>query len=110
MFLKLFDFPSSAPVSPVTLTVDSVSTSSVSCNLTVSCRAQDAHINTTFTCVDQTCSQEGGERSEVTTSGSVLKVYLGLNDSIICNHSNQVSWKKGMIKIQDVCLQQPSKY
>ncbi|KAG8013828.1 hypothetical protein GBF38_016017, partial [Nibea albiflora] len=102
-----------APVSPVGLTVDSVSRSSDSCNLTVTCRTQDSHISSTFTCHTQTCSQEGGERSAVTTSGASLHVYL-VNDSITCNHSNQVSRTKHMTNIQDFCLQlagsEPSPY
>ncbi|XP_027147405.1 uncharacterized protein LOC109140109 [Larimichthys crocea] len=102
-----------APVSPVGLTVDSVSNSSDSCNLTVTCSTQDSHISSTLRCDTQTCSQEGGERSEVTTSGASLHVYLE-TDSIICNHSNQVSWTKNMTDIQDFCPQhagsQPSLY
>ncbi|XP_027128254.1 uncharacterized protein LOC109140113 isoform X3 [Larimichthys crocea] len=93
-----------APVSPVGLTVDSVSSSSDSCNLTVTCSTQDSHISSTLRCDTQTCSQEGGERSEVTTSGASLHVYL-VKDSIICNHSNQVSWTKNMRNIQDFCPQ-----
>uniref|UniRef100_A0A671VF66 Immunoglobulin V-set domain-containing protein n=1 Tax=Sparus aurata TaxID=8175 RepID=A0A671VF66_SPAAU len=89
-------------VSPVKLTVDSVSSSSDSCNLTVTCSTQDSHINSTFTCDNKTCSQEGGERSEVTTSAASLRVYL-VNDSITCNHSNQVSWTKDVTKIQGFC-------
>ncbi|XP_038573330.1 uncharacterized protein LOC119901751 isoform X2 [Micropterus salmoides] len=96
------------PVSPVELSVDSVSSSSDSCNLTVTCRTQDSHISSTFTCDTQTCSQEGGERSEVTTSGASLHVYL-LNDSIICNHSNQVSWTKDIKKAEHFCLQHAEK-
>ncbi|XP_073347747.1 uncharacterized protein [Pagrus major] len=92
------------PVSPVKLTVDSVSNSSDSCNLTVTCSTQDSHISSTFTCDNKTCSQEEGERSEVTTSGASLRVYL-VNDSITCNHSNQVSWTKDVTKIQDFCSQ-----
>ncbi|TKS79470.1 SLAM family member 9 [Collichthys lucidus] len=99
-----YDVTVQAPVSPVGLTVDSVSSSSDSCNLTVTCSTQDSHISSTLTCDTQTCSQEGGERSEVTTSGASLRVYLE-TDSIICNHSNQVSWTKNMTNIQDVCPQ-----
>ncbi|XP_032363789.1 uncharacterized protein LOC116677344 [Etheostoma spectabile] len=90
------------PVSPVILSVDSVSSSSVWCNLTVSCRAQDSHINSTFRCDTHTCSQEGGERQQVTPSASALHVYLS-NGSIICNHSNQVSWTKDMKTIKTLC-------
>uniref|UniRef100_A0A8C9ZWC2 Immunoglobulin subtype domain-containing protein n=1 Tax=Sander lucioperca TaxID=283035 RepID=A0A8C9ZWC2_SANLU len=90
------------PVSPVKLSVDSVSSSSDWCNLTVSCRAQDSHINSTFRCLNHTCSQEGGERPQVTPSAADLHVYLATG-SIICNHSNQVSWKKDMKTITNVC-------
>ncbi|XP_055359892.1 uncharacterized protein LOC114844759 [Betta splendens] len=96
-----------APVSPVNLTVGLLSNSSDSCNLTVTCRTQDSHISTTFTCLDQTCSEDG-DRSKATTSGAVLHVYLE-NDSIKCNHSNQVSRTTSQeARIQDFCHQQPS--
>ncbi|XP_078143575.1 uncharacterized protein LOC139928909 [Centroberyx gerrardi] len=89
-------------VSPAVLTVGSVPSSSDSCNLTVTCSAQDSSISSTVTCDNQTCSQEGGERSEVTTSAASLYVYLS-NASIICNHSNQVSWSEDMKKIKPLC-------
>ncbi|KAM6920085.1 uncharacterized protein PEZ65_012459 [Lycodopsis pacificus] len=96
------------PVSPVELTVDSVdsvdSRSSDSCNLTVTCSTQHSHISSTFRCVSRTCSQEGGERPELTTSGASLHVYL-LNSSIICNHSNQVNWNKDFKRIEHFCPQ-----
>ncbi|KAK9538500.1 hypothetical protein VZT92_003664 [Zoarces viviparus] len=96
------------PVSPVELTVDSVdsvfSRGSDSCNLTVTCSTQHSHISSTFRCVNRTCSQEGGERSELTTSGASLHVYL-LNSSIICNHSNQVSWTKDFNMTEHFCPQ-----
>ncbi|XP_028988862.1 CD48 antigen-like [Betta splendens] len=92
------------PVSPVSLTVDSVSNSSDSCNVTVTCRTQDSHISTTFTCVKQICSEDG-DRAKATTSGAVLHVYLD-DDSIKCNHSNQVSWTTNQgAKIQEFCHQ-----
>uniref|UniRef100_A0A8D0A578 Immunoglobulin domain-containing protein n=1 Tax=Sander lucioperca TaxID=283035 RepID=A0A8D0A578_SANLU len=90
------------PVSPVNLSVDSVSSSSDWCNLTVSCRAQDSHINSTFRCLNHTCSQEGGERPQVTPSDVDLHVYLSTG-SIICNHSNQVSWTKDIKIIKHFC-------
>ncbi|XP_031154010.1 uncharacterized protein LOC116048866 isoform X2 [Sander lucioperca] len=90
------------PVSPVKLSVDSVSSSSDWCNLTVSCRAQDSHINSTFRCLNHTCSQEGGERSQGTPSAVDLHVYLSTG-SIICNHSNQVSWTKDIEIIKHFC-------
>ncbi|XP_070830110.1 natural killer cell receptor 2B4-like [Chaetodon trifascialis] len=92
------------PVSPVDLTVDSVSKSSDSCNLTVACRTLDSDsvISSTFRCDTKSCSEEGGERSEVMTSGASLHVYL-VNDSIICNHRNQVSWTEDIEMIEHYC-------
>ncbi|XP_074508210.1 uncharacterized protein LOC141777650 isoform X2 [Sebastes fasciatus] len=92
------------PVSPVNLTVISVDSRSSECDLTVTCRTQDSHINSTLRCDNQTCSQEGGEQSEVTTSGASLHVYLS-NGSIICNHSNQVSRAEDIKIIGHLCLQ-----
>ncbi|XP_071372028.1 SLAM family member 9-like isoform X1 [Centroberyx affinis] len=94
-------------VSPVNLTVGSVSSSSDSCNLTVTCSAQDSSINSTVTCDTQTCSQEGGERSEVTSSDASLYVYLS-SGSIICNRSNQVSRSEDMKKIEHFCPRVPA--
>ncbi|XP_062285705.1 CD48 antigen-like [Scomber scombrus] len=90
------------PVSPVQLSVNSVSNSTESCNLTVTCSTEDSLISSTFRCDNQTCNQEGGEQSEVITSGSSLHVYL-FNYFIICNHSNQVSWTRDMKEIRPLC-------
>ncbi|XP_053186757.1 uncharacterized protein LOC128369703 [Scomber japonicus] len=90
------------PVSPVNLSVNSVSNSRESCNLTVTCSTEDSLINSTCDVTNKTCNQEGGEQSNNTTSGSSLRVYL-LNDSIICNHSNQVSWTRDMKEIRSLC-------
>ncbi|XP_036939477.1 uncharacterized protein LOC119010946 [Acanthopagrus latus] len=88
------------PVSPVKLTVDSVSSSS-DCNLTVTCSTLDSHISSTFTCDNKTCSQEGGERSD-----SSINVYQK-QGFIICNHSNLVSFKQDELEIKDHCEQHP---
>ncbi|XP_062284236.1 CD48 antigen-like [Scomber scombrus] len=90
------------PVSPVQLSVNSVSNSTESCNLTVTCSTEDSLISSTFRCDTQTCNQEGGEQSKVTTSGSSLHVYL-FNDFIICNHSNQISRTGDIKQIQPLC-------
>ncbi|XP_062413609.1 uncharacterized protein LOC134105113 [Pungitius pungitius] len=91
------------PVSPVELTVDRVdSRSSESCDLHVTCRTHNSHISSTFKCPKGVCSQEGGERSEVTTSGASLQVYL-LKSTIICNHSNQVNWTQDFNTTEHFC-------
>ncbi|KAI9544342.1 hypothetical protein NQZ68_001214 [Dissostichus eleginoides] len=89
--------------SPPLLTVSSVSDSCSSCSFTVTCSSQDSHINSTFTCDNQTCSQEGGERSEGIPD-TFLQVHQ-LSGSIICNHSNHVSWTNNTLIINDVCHQ-----
>ncbi|XP_034008992.1 uncharacterized protein LOC117500287 isoform X2 [Trematomus bernacchii] len=83
------------------LTVDSVSSNSSSCSFTVTCSSQDSHINSTFTCDNQTCRQEGGEQSEVIPD-TFLQVHQS-SGSIICNHSNHVSWTNDTKTINDVC-------
>ncbi|XP_041848077.1 uncharacterized protein LOC121644291 [Melanotaenia boesemani] len=89
------------PVSPVRLMVDSVSSRSDSCNLTVTCSAVDSDFSHIFRCDNKACYQEGGE---ITKSDTSFQVYPQ-DESIICNHSNHVSWTKHMIKIQDHCIQ-----
>uniref|UniRef100_A0AAQ4QVV5 Immunoglobulin subtype domain-containing protein n=1 Tax=Gasterosteus aculeatus aculeatus TaxID=481459 RepID=A0AAQ4QVV5_GASAC len=98
------------PVSPVELIVDRVdSSSSGSCDLHVTCRTHNAHISSTFRCVDRVCIQEGGERPEVTTSGASLQVYL-LNNVIICNHNNQVHWTHDFKTTEHLCPSNPAEH
>ncbi|KAM4557445.1 uncharacterized protein V3H82_017206 [Fundulus diaphanus] len=97
------DSPSSDPVSPVDLVVDSVSSASSSCNLTVTCITEDSNISSTFRCTAKTCHQEGGEKSKATKSGASLHVCLS-NLSIICNHSNRVSWSEKKTATDPLCL------
>ncbi|KAI4809713.1 hypothetical protein KUCAC02_018579 [Chaenocephalus aceratus] len=85
------------------LTVSSVSESSSSRSFTVTCSSQDSHINSTFSCDTGTCSQEGGERSEGIPDTFLLVQQS--RGSIICNHSNHVSWTSDTIIIKDFCHQ-----
>ncbi|MEQ2243715.1 hypothetical protein ILYODFUR_009656 [Ilyodon furcidens] len=96
------------PVYPVDLIIDSVSSTSSSCNLTLTCSTEDSNISSTFTCTGKTCHQEGGEKSKVTKSGSSLHVSLS-HLSIICNHSNQVSWLQKKTAADHRCLQYTGK-
>ncbi|XP_034063771.1 SLAM family member 9-like isoform X3 [Gymnodraco acuticeps] len=95
--------PSSDRASLPLLTVSSVSDNSSSCSFTVTCSSQDSHINSTFRCDNQTYSQEGGERSEGIPD-TFLQVHQS-SASIICNHSNHVSWTNNTKTIKDVCHQ-----
>uniref|UniRef100_A0A672JSB2 Immunoglobulin V-set domain-containing protein n=1 Tax=Salarias fasciatus TaxID=181472 RepID=A0A672JSB2_SALFA len=89
-------------VSPVQLEVNSVSSSSHSCNVTLTCSTADSHISSTFRCIDQKCDQDGGNQSEITNSSSTLQVYLW-DVTVICKHRNQVSSTEDRTDIQHVC-------
>uniref|UniRef100_A0A672JNZ8 Immunoglobulin V-set domain-containing protein n=1 Tax=Salarias fasciatus TaxID=181472 RepID=A0A672JNZ8_SALFA len=91
-------------VSPVQLELNSVSSSSHSCNVTLTCSTADSHISSTFRCIDQKCDQDGGNQSEITNSSSTLQVYLS-NVTVICKHRNQVSSTEDRTDIQHVCSQ-----
>uniref|UniRef100_A0A3B3E1T1 Immunoglobulin subtype domain-containing protein n=1 Tax=Oryzias melastigma TaxID=30732 RepID=A0A3B3E1T1_ORYME len=86
-------------VSPVLLNVDSVFNSSNFCNLTVTCRTDHSHISSSFTCGSESCKQDDGQQTNVTKQENLLQVYLS-DDSVICNHSNHVSWANSTEKIR----------
>ncbi|XP_023191781.1 uncharacterized protein LOC111608979 [Xiphophorus maculatus] len=92
------------PVSPVDLSF-TCSFSSSSYNLTATCRTDNVFISISLRCKNQTCNQEEAERRSVTKSGSSLHIYH-LQESIICNHSNQISKAECKEKIEDYCIQQ----
>uniref|UniRef100_A0A8C6PJ87 Immunoglobulin V-set domain-containing protein n=1 Tax=Nothobranchius furzeri TaxID=105023 RepID=A0A8C6PJ87_NOTFU len=71
------------------------------CNVTAACTTPESSISSSFRCDAKTCYQEGG-RSEVNTSGGSLRIYLSA-ESIICNHSNQVSWLKNETNLRSFC-------
>uniref|UniRef100_A0A3P8NNC5 Immunoglobulin subtype domain-containing protein n=1 Tax=Astatotilapia calliptera TaxID=8154 RepID=A0A3P8NNC5_ASTCA len=93
-FKSLHVCSSSDPVSPVHLTVDSVSGSSESCVLAVTCSTVDSSIHHSFRCDDKNCSQV---KEKPTNYSSSFIVYRH-QDFILCNHSNQVSWEYNKIK------------
>ncbi|XP_045062040.1 uncharacterized protein LOC123481585 [Coregonus clupeaformis] len=89
-------------VEPPVLTVDPVSTKSDPCNATVTCRGQNTSV--TSICNNSTCSQVGGEsRGAETSTVPLLSVYVA-GGSIICNHSNQVSWANDTKEIETICV------
>ncbi|XP_023998389.1 uncharacterized protein, partial [Salvelinus sp. IW2-2015] len=89
-------------VEPPVLTVDSNSNINANCNVTVTCRGQNTSV--TSSCNSSTCSQVGGEsRGAETSTVPLLSVYVA-GGSIICNHSNQVSWASDTKEIKIICL------
>nr|XP_046176880.1 SLAM family member 5-like [Oncorhynchus gorbuscha] len=94
-------------VEPPVLTVDSVSSINGTCNMTVACRGQN--ISVTSSCNSSTCSQVGGEsRGAETSTVPLLSVYVA-GGSIICNHSNQVSWANDTKEIKIICVSNSGK-
>uniref|UniRef100_A0A4W5R871 Immunoglobulin subtype domain-containing protein n=1 Tax=Hucho hucho TaxID=62062 RepID=A0A4W5R871_9TELE len=88
-------------VEPPVLTVNSNSTINDICNVTVTCRGQNTSV--TSSCNNRTCSQVGGEsRGAETSTVPLLSVYVA-GGSIICNHSNQVSWAINTKEIVELC-------
>ncbi|XP_064799921.1 SLAM family member 9-like [Oncorhynchus masou masou] len=88
-------------VEPPVLTVDSNSTINGNCNVTVACRSQNISVDSS--CNSSTCSQVGGEsRGAETSTVPLLSVYVA-GGSIICNHSNQVSWANDTKEIKTIC-------
>ncbi|KAJ3594863.1 hypothetical protein NHX12_004168, partial [Muraenolepis orangiensis] len=91
--------------SPVVLEA-SVSLSPESCNVSVICSSQAFSKNSTFTCTTQTCSEDGGDPTEVEVTDLSLHLYLSNGSMVICNHSNEVSWSKEMMDIKPLCSEE----
>ncbi|XP_077078441.1 CD48 antigen-like [Siphateles boraxobius] len=79
------------------LTVNSNS-SSDSCTVTFTCRAHDLMINSSYQ--NNSCFP-----GEVTSQINTLILHCS-EESIICNHSNPVSWKKDRINITKLCVKE----
>uniref|UniRef100_A0A674CSB0 Immunoglobulin V-set domain-containing protein n=1 Tax=Salmo trutta TaxID=8032 RepID=A0A674CSB0_SALTR len=87
-------------VEPPVLTVDSVSYINATCNVNVTCRGQNTSV--TSSCNSRICSHVGGEsRGAETSTVPLLSVYVA-GGSIICNHSNQVSWANDTKEIETI--------
>ncbi|CAI5640396.1 unnamed protein product [Oreochromis niloticus] len=90
------------PVTPAELTVDPVSNSSDSCNLTVTCSTVGLNISSSFRCDGKICSHAEEKDLKATKNFSSLKVYMQ-QDTIFCNHSNKVSWNQTMKVLKSYC-------
>nr|XP_023010799.2 uncharacterized protein LOC111501515 [Maylandia zebra] len=90
------------PVSRAELTVDHLSSSSDSCNLTVTCSTVEFNISSIFRCDAQNCLQVEEKSLNVSKYFYSLIVYLQ-QDTIFCNHSNKVSWKANKKVIKPYC-------
>ncbi|XP_048019734.1 CD48 antigen-like isoform X2 [Megalobrama amblycephala] len=77
------------------LTVNSNWSSSDSCTVNFTCRAHDLMINSSYQ--NNRCSPE-----EVTSHEIYTLILNCSEESIICNHSNPVSWKKESINITQI--------
>ncbi|KAK7944913.1 hypothetical protein WMY93_000641 [Mugilogobius chulae] len=93
-----------APVSAVSVSVSSVSNSSQSCNFTVICQTEELYnISSSFTCLNNNCKPRPQHSGHAPSGPSSLNVSLS-DRSILCNHSNHVSWKNDTENIPQVCF------
>ncbi|XP_076150345.1 CD48 antigen-like isoform X1 [Alosa pseudoharengus] len=83
----------SAPV----LTILSQTSSSDLCNVTLTCRVRNLSLN--ISCSNNICWPE-----EEASPDSTLTLFV-TDDTITCNHSNQVSWRNATRKIKTLCDQ-----
>ncbi|RXN16176.1 CD48 antigen-like protein [Labeo rohita] len=78
------------------LTVNSNWFSSDSCTVNFTCRAHELMINSSYQ--NNRCSKD-----EVTSHEINTLILDCSEESIICNHSNPVSWKEDRINILQLC-------
>ncbi|XP_076150348.1 CD48 antigen-like isoform X3 [Alosa pseudoharengus] len=83
----------SAPV----LTILSQTSSSDLCNVTLTCRVRNLSLN--ISCSNNICWPE-----EEASPDSTLTLFV-TDDTITCNHSNQVSWRNATRKIKTLCAE-----
>uniref|UniRef100_A0A3B4CRZ3 Immunoglobulin domain-containing protein n=1 Tax=Pygocentrus nattereri TaxID=42514 RepID=A0A3B4CRZ3_PYGNA len=65
------------------------------CNITLTCRRHDLSLNSS-------CEQETCEEKEVTFPGGVTLSLFVNGSTIICNHSNTVSWKTDVLEMREL--------
>ncbi|KAL6468209.1 hypothetical protein MHYP_G00238860 [Metynnis hypsauchen] len=65
------------------------------CNITLTCRGHDLSIHSS-------CSKETCEEKEVTSPGGVALSLSVSGSTIICNHSNPVSWKTDVLELKEL--------
>nr|XP_057937328.1 uncharacterized protein LOC131135466 isoform X2 [Doryrhamphus excisus] len=97
-----------AAVSPVKLVVASVSTSDDLCNITATCATDNGRVNSTFRCDRDNCSEVEMRHSGATTLDLYLQAFFP-NVSIVCNHSNKVSWTMDAKEVRDICVGESDK-
>ncbi|XP_065132892.1 CD48 antigen-like isoform X2 [Paramisgurnus dabryanus] len=78
------------------LTLISIWLNGNSCSVNFTCRAHDLKLNSTYN--NASCSPE-----EVTSHEKFTLILICSNDTIICNHSNPVSWETNKINIPQNC-------
>ncbi|XP_017541510.2 SLAM family member 7-like [Pygocentrus nattereri] len=64
------------------------------CNITLTCRGHDHSISSS--CYNETC-----EEKEVTSPGGITLSLSVRGSTIICNHSNPVSWKMDVLEMRE---------
>ncbi|KAI4885725.1 hypothetical protein NFI96_026178, partial [Prochilodus magdalenae] len=80
---------------PVEAPVLTHQVNSDTCNITLTCRGHDLSINSS--CYKETCE----EKNETSPGGVTLSLSVR-DSSIICNHSNPVSWKEAVLEMGEL--------
>ncbi|XP_036412796.1 SLAM family member 9-like isoform X1 [Colossoma macropomum] len=65
------------------------------CNITLTCRGHDLSVSSS--CYKETC-----EEKEVTSPGGDALSLSVSGSTIVCNHSNPVSWKKDVLEMREL--------
>ncbi|KAI4901843.1 hypothetical protein NFI96_028006, partial [Prochilodus magdalenae] len=92
IYFKICKKKSADPVDAPVLTHQ---LSNDTCNITLTCRGQDLSINSS--CYNGTCE----EKNETSPGGVTLSLSVR-GSSIICNHSNPVSWKNKTLEMGEL--------
>uniref|UniRef100_A0A3Q2CXS2 Immunoglobulin subtype domain-containing protein n=1 Tax=Cyprinodon variegatus TaxID=28743 RepID=A0A3Q2CXS2_CYPVA len=93
-----FLFPD--PVSPVNLTINSLDAHY--CNFTATCKVVDSEVSGIYQCYNQTCRA----LNKPDVKDSLLTVYVQ-EGSVVCNHSNNVSWTNDAQPFVSLCKNKP---
>ncbi|XP_015259780.1 PREDICTED: SLAM family member 5-like [Cyprinodon variegatus] len=89
------------PVTPVKLTTHSLDARD--CNFTATCKVVDSEVSGIYQCYNQTCRA----LSKPDVKDSLLTVYIQ-EGSVVCNHSNNVSWTNDTQPLVSPCKNEPA--
>uniref|UniRef100_A0A3Q2E3I6 Immunoglobulin domain-containing protein n=1 Tax=Cyprinodon variegatus TaxID=28743 RepID=A0A3Q2E3I6_CYPVA len=96
------DYRVTVQVSPVNLTINSFDAQY--CNFTATCKVVDSEVSGNYRCYNQTCHP----LTKPDLKDSLMTVYVQ-EGSVVCNHSNYVSWTNDTQPFVSLCKNKPGK-